>query len=189
VPPATCGHGFSGVIGRVVIVELALTFLRHEPKDAEMPVGHDRPPPGSGIGIETATASGSERGTSTSLNRRKPIARSRPATGCGTFPHCGQAARYAAAAGVKRSRQSGQQMWVIADPVSLDASRPIHHRLSSPAVLSGQSAPARPADTIHHRIIQPRVTWLEVHPVAPTAEHPQDVPAPAAILSSPTGTP
>jgi len=118
VPAAAGGCGFSTVIGRVVIVELPLSLLRHEPKKADMPIGHDRPPPGSGIGIETATASGSGCGTSSSLNRRKPSAPSRPASVWSGQPHSGQATRCAAAAGVKRSRQSGQQTWVIADPFS-----------------------------------------------------------------------
>ncbi len=29
------------MIGDVVIRQLALPFLRHQPKDAEMPIGHD----------------------------------------------------------------------------------------------------------------------------------------------------
>jgi hypothetical protein len=115
VPPPTPGYGFSGVIGRVVIVELSLAFLRHEPKNAQVPIGHDRRPLRSGIGRETATASGSERGTSSSLNRRKPNASSKPDIVWGGSPHCGQATRYAAAAGVKRNRHSEQQTWVIAD--------------------------------------------------------------------------
>jgi hypothetical protein len=94
------------VIGRVLIVELPLSLLRDEPKNAaDMPIGHDRPPPGSGIGIETATASGSECGTSSGLNRRKPSDPSRPGSVWGGSPHSGHAARYAAAAGVKRRRQ------------------------------------------------------------------------------------
>ncbi len=59
LPSATGDRGFSCVIGRVVIFEVPLPFLRYEPQDAEMPVGHDRPSPGSMIGIDTATASGS----------------------------------------------------------------------------------------------------------------------------------
>jgi hypothetical protein len=67
-PPANRGRALTGVIDRVVIVEVLLSFLRHEAKEPEMHVGHERPSLGSGIWIDTATASGSEWGTSSSLN-------------------------------------------------------------------------------------------------------------------------
>ena len=102
----------AGVIDGVVIAELTLSFLRHETQDAEMTVGHDRRPFGSGS--EAAAASGSGRGTSSSVNRRKPTAASRPTIASGGAPHCGQASRYATAVGVNRNRQSGQQRWVMA---------------------------------------------------------------------------
>jgi hypothetical protein len=91
-------------------------FGFHDPKDTQVPVAQDCPPSGSGIGIETATASGSEWGMSSNLNSRKPTASLRLASGCAGSPHCGQTARYAAAAGGKRNRQPGQQTWVIAEP-------------------------------------------------------------------------
>ena len=103
------GSGLAGVIGPVVSVDVLLSFLRHEPQNPQMAVSHVCPPCASGIGIETAIASGSNGGASSGVNSRKPTAPSRPAIGCSGLPHCGQATRRHAAAGVKRSRQSGQQ--------------------------------------------------------------------------------
>ena len=49
------GCGVSKVVYRVVVVELALRFARHEPETADMRVGHDLAP-GSGSVIETAVS-------------------------------------------------------------------------------------------------------------------------------------
>jgi hypothetical protein len=167
VPPPAGGCGFSGVIRRVVIVELTLSVLGNEAKKADMSIGHDRSPPGSGIGIDTATAWGSECGTSPGLNRRKPTTLSTPASVWGGSPHFGQATRYAAAAGVKRSRQSGQHTWVIATLSHQLVCVPLVGRLSSPWVLSWQAVPAYWADPIHHRVVQALVVELEVDTGAP----------------------
>ena len=107
------GCGVSDVVDRVVVVELALRLVRHEPENADVPVGHDRAP-GSGNAIETAVGWGSSWGRSSGPTRRKPKVRSRLVIGWGESPHSGQAVMYAAAAGVKRSRQAGQQRWVMA---------------------------------------------------------------------------
>ena len=108
--------GFGGrvhdVVDSVVFVELALAPVCHQAEDAYVLVGHDRGLSGSGIGSTLATASGSERGTSSTVKTRKPTVPSR-LDGCGGSPHCGQATRYAPAAGVKRSRQGGQQRWIM----------------------------------------------------------------------------
>lgn len=102
----------SGVVG----VEVESSMLGHAAENPDVRVGHDRRDPGSGIGIETAAAWGSECGASSSRNRRKPTAPSNPSRVCSGSPHAGQAGRYAAAAGVKRSRQSGHEAWVISGP-------------------------------------------------------------------------
>ena len=52
---SSCGCGVSGVVERVVVVELALRLVRHQPENADVPVGHDRAP-GSGNVIDTAVA-------------------------------------------------------------------------------------------------------------------------------------
>jgi hypothetical protein len=44
---------------------------------------------------------------------RKPNVSSRRAIGCGEPPHSGHAMMYSAAAAVKRTRQRGQQRWVV----------------------------------------------------------------------------
>src|SRR5437588_2911747 len=103
------GCGVSDVVDRVVVVELALRLVRHEPENADVPVGHDRAP-GSGNAIETAVGWGRSSGPT----RRKPKVRSRLVIAWGESPHSGQAMMYAAAAGVKRSRQRGQQRLVMA---------------------------------------------------------------------------
>ena len=177
----TSGSRLTGVIGAVVIFEVLLSFLRHEPQDAQMAVGHGRPLGASAMGIETATASGSDGGASSGLNSRNPTASCRPAIGCGGLPHWGQATRCPPDAGVKRSRHSGQQTWVIADPLSTDSGRSFVAGRSLRPVLSRQATPAGGASPIHHRVIQPRIPHLEVHPVAPAAEHPQDVTALAPV--------
>jgi len=52
---------------------------------------------------------------SSRLNRRRPRARSVVARHLSGSPHTGQAGRYAARSGVKRSRQPGQEAWSPAD--------------------------------------------------------------------------
>jgi hypothetical protein len=76
--------GVSVVIGRVVVAELPLPSLRHQAKDAEVQIGHDRTP-SSTIWIDTVAAWGSPSGRFSN----------------------------AATAGVKRSRQRGQQKWFM----------------------------------------------------------------------------
>jgi len=87
--------------------------------------------------------------------------RSRLVIGSGESPHSGQAVMYAAAAGVKRSRQRGQQRRII----------------GSQRVLSGQAVPTCWADAVHHGVVGAFVIELEVDPVAPESGHPQNVPA------------
>ncbi len=70
----------------------------------------------SGNGTETAIASGNSCGTSSTMKSRNPTTLSALAIDCGALPHSGQATTYAAAAALKRKRQSGQQTWFIADP-------------------------------------------------------------------------
>ena len=50
------------------------------------------------------------------MARRNPINCSAPSINRGGSPHPGQASRWAATAGAKRSRQLGQQPWVMTDP-------------------------------------------------------------------------
>src|SRR5205823_8912962 len=106
----------------------------------------------------------------------------RLARGCGGLPHAGQAVRWAAAAGVKRIRQLVQQTCVMADPFRRRA-RAFVRRAGQSSVLAWQAASARWAVTVHHRIVQLRVASVEVHPVAPAAEDPQDVSALTAIFT------
>ena len=110
---SSCRCGVSDVVERVVVVELALRLVRHQPENADVPVGHDRAP-GSGNVIDTAVAYGSSWGRSSGPTRRKPTVRSRLFIGWGESPHSGQALMYAAAAGVKRILQRGQQRLVMA---------------------------------------------------------------------------
>jgi hypothetical protein len=58
-PPGS-GCRVPDVAGSVVVGELALSAARHQAKDAEVQVAHDRAPPGPGTGSETTTASGNE---------------------------------------------------------------------------------------------------------------------------------
>jgi hypothetical protein len=105
-------RGISDLVDRVVVVELALRLVRDEAKDADVRVGHDRAS-GSGNVIEAAIAWGSSSGTSSGPTRRKPSVSLRLVIGWGEPRHSGQAVMYAAAAGVKRRRQRGQQRRVI----------------------------------------------------------------------------
>ena len=116
MPPSASSFHFPCVVSGVVVAELESSLSGDAPENPDVGVGHDRRVPGSGIGIETSTASGSACGASSSLNRRYPTAPASRASGCGGLPHAGQAVRYAAAAGVKRIRQLVQQAWLMADP-------------------------------------------------------------------------
>jgi hypothetical protein len=51
----SCAHGVSDVVDRVVDVEFAVRFVRHEVENADVRVGHDRAS-GSGNVIEPAVA-------------------------------------------------------------------------------------------------------------------------------------
>ncbi len=147
-------------------------------------VGHDPPAPGSGIGIETSTASGSAWGASSGRNRRYPTPPLSPASVCGGSPHIGQAVRNADAAGVNRIRQPGQHAWVMSDPVGAEELASAQRGRQSRSALARQFASATWAGTVHHRIVECRVTGLEIHPVAPPAEYPQDVSAFTVILTT-----
>jgi hypothetical protein len=70
--------------------------------------------PGTGTATATATGAGSMR--SSGVTRRSPTNSSARSIKSGGSPHPGQASRWAATAGVKRSRQLGQQPWVMTDP-------------------------------------------------------------------------
>jgi hypothetical protein len=61
------------LVNRVVVDEFSLRLVRLQPEKADVGVGHDRVP-GSGTGIETATAWGSSMGRSSGPRRRKPKA-------------------------------------------------------------------------------------------------------------------
>jgi hypothetical protein len=52
------GLSVTSAVGRVVVVEFVLPLIGDQPENAEVQVGHGRPPRGFGTGIETATASG-----------------------------------------------------------------------------------------------------------------------------------
>jgi hypothetical protein len=52
---SSCRCGVCDVVDRVVVVELALRVVRHQPEDADVPVGHDRAP-GPGHLIDTGVA-------------------------------------------------------------------------------------------------------------------------------------
>jgi hypothetical protein len=54
---SSCRCGVSDVVDRVVVVELALGFARHESENADVPVGQDRAP-GAGNVIDTPVAQG-----------------------------------------------------------------------------------------------------------------------------------
>ncbi len=101
------------LVSRVVVSESPLRSVRQQPEKADVGVGHCRVL-GSGAGIERADTWGSSMGRSSGPRRRQPTALSLVICWGGS-PHSGQATMYAAAAGVKRSRQRGQQSWVITD--------------------------------------------------------------------------
>jgi hypothetical protein len=111
--PAAGRSSVAGAVSAVVIVEVALSLLGEQPEDAEVYVGHCRLA-GSGVGIETAIASGSSLGESSHTNSLNPRTPSAPTIGCGGWPHSGQAARYAAAAGANRNRHLEQRTCVTA---------------------------------------------------------------------------
>jgi hypothetical protein len=75
---------------RMVVNQLSLRLLRQQPEQADVGVGHDRAP-GSGIGTEMATASGSSVARSSGPRRRKPKVLSRLVICSGCLPHSGQA--------------------------------------------------------------------------------------------------
>jgi hypothetical protein len=54
VLPPVGRDGFTAVIDSFVVSELPLPVVRHQPKDADVRVGHDRAPPGWVNAIETA---------------------------------------------------------------------------------------------------------------------------------------
>src|SRR5581483_421791 len=85
-------------------------------RDAYVAVAHGRVRSGPGTGIDTATASGSDGGTSSSPKSLKPTVARRLDARSGS-PHSGQASRYAAAR-MKRSRQVGQQRRVMAGVIA-----------------------------------------------------------------------
>jgi hypothetical protein len=122
VVPSACGRGVLFVVENVVVLEFALGLARDLAEDAYVQVAHGRARAGSGTWIDTATACGSEWGRSSSLKSLNPTVSCR-LDARGGSPQSGHAPRCAAAAGVKRSRQFGQQRWVIADPFSSDRSR------------------------------------------------------------------
>jgi hypothetical protein len=113
--PSAPSVRFSSVVGDVVVVELESSLPGNAPENPNVRVAHEPPAQGSGIGIETATASGNAPGASSGLNRRYPMAPASPARSCGGLPHTGQAVRNADAAGVKRIRQPAQHAWVMPD--------------------------------------------------------------------------
>jgi hypothetical protein len=72
--------------------------------------------------------------------RRKPNVNSRLVIGCGGSPHSGQTKMYAAAAGVKRSRQAGQHRWVTAG-ITMDSFRADRaRRLGRPGSSRGRTS-------------------------------------------------
>ncbi len=168
VCPPCCGCHVSDEVDRVVLVQLALRMVRHEPENADVWVGHDRAL-GSGNAIKTAVAWGSSWGRSSGPTRRNRRAHSRPATGWGESPHSGQAIMYAAAAGVNRSRQAGQQTWVMA-ALARDSCRAGRPRTR------GRPGSSRGRMTTRHPTRR--------SPVSSEARHANNVPALAAVCRS-----
>lgn len=136
VVPSAGKGGVLCVVEGVVVVEFALGLACHLAEDAYVRVAHGRGPLRSGTRIDTATACGSGWGMSSSVKTLNPTVSCRLEARGGS-PQSGHAPRCAAAAGVKRSRQGGQQRWIT----------------GSPRVLSGQAAPALGADPVHHRVV------------------------------------
>jgi hypothetical protein len=59
VLPPIGKYGFVSVIDSLVVAQLPLRLMRHQTKDADVRVSHNRAPLGSGSEIETAVAWGS----------------------------------------------------------------------------------------------------------------------------------
>jgi hypothetical protein len=96
-------------------------------------------------------------------------------------PHAGQASSSAVAAGVKRSRQSGQDARVTNDPLSSPC-RCTSAGEPSGRVASGQPTPAARTGLRDHRILQPcAAAGLEVHLVTTETEDLQTLPARTAV--------
>ena len=138
---------------------------------------------GPGIGIDAAIASGNAAGACCGAYRRRPMAKSGRSRVRNGPPHAGQASSSAVAAGVKRSRQSGQDARVTTDPQSS------HRRCTSAGeasgrVASGQPTPAARTGLRDHRILQLGAAGLEVHLVTTEAEDVQTLPARTAILAA-----
>jgi hypothetical protein len=93
----------------VVIVEFTLPSQGDQPKEPDVQVAHGRRPRGSGTGSDTAIAWGIGSGLVPTLKSRNPKVPSRLQRSSDP-PQSGQAFTYAAAAGVKRSRQWRQQV-------------------------------------------------------------------------------
>jgi hypothetical protein len=56
VLPPVGKYGFVNVIDSLVVAQLPLPLMRHQTKDADVRVSHNRAPPSSGSAIETAVA-------------------------------------------------------------------------------------------------------------------------------------
>ena len=108
-------HGGSIVGDGVLGIAIAAPELCDDPGEADRPIVHDRVRSGPSVSIATATAAGNASRWSPWVTRRNPTVPSALANWGGS-PHPGQASSCAAAAGVKRSRQLGQQTWVKTDP-------------------------------------------------------------------------
>jgi hypothetical protein len=118
----------SGIgLGRLIALGVALILARRR-CSTELPDAPEqslavsqrqvRPPLGSRSGSEIATAADSDAkgGSASRLSSRNPTTSRGPATGCSGRPHSGHASRYIPAAGLQRSRHSGQQARIIVDP-------------------------------------------------------------------------
>jgi hypothetical protein len=120
-------------------------------------------------------------------NRRKPTARSKLAIRSGRPPHSGHATRYAAAAGVKRRRQLGQQTGVITDPFDRslkNESTPWSYRTATvprSSTCPRADAAAAPAEPIAPATeAQATTQGGTLHRTAPD-RHPKDRPPPACV--------
>jgi hypothetical protein len=108
IAPVAAGCRVAAVLAGVMVVELVLSLFGDYPKDAEVYIGQDQPPRGSGIGIETASAAGNSGASSQGTKSLNPTSPSAPVISCGGLAHSGQARRYVASAELKRNRQLGQ---------------------------------------------------------------------------------